>query len=113
MPTVSDVFASAEGPKRRRRVRPLGAQAQARLAAMASELPEPGDEITIRWPSGPHDFIMHFRREDPPPPYPGWHHLYGVIVEPENWHPNPWSPMVHLVDGEWTMLPNGGKVSDA
>ncbi|HEX2551614.1 MAG TPA: hypothetical protein VHK64_08470, partial [Nocardioidaceae bacterium] len=50
--------------RRRRRARPLSEQAQARLAAATSELPERGDRITIRWPGGPHDFVMVFEGED-------------------------------------------------
>jgi hypothetical protein len=111
-PVTGDAFAAADGPKRRRRVRPLSDAAQARLRTLAGELPKEGDRITIRWPGGPHDFTMIFEREGDPCPYPGWHFLHGVIVEPTNWYPRVWSPMVHLVDGEWSLLPKGGKLSD-
>jgi hypothetical protein len=107
-----DFYYRPPGPKRAPRPRPLSAQAQARLDTMSSELPQPGDEITIRWPGGPHDFVMHFRREGDPAPWPGWHYLHGSIVEPANWHPNPWSPLAHLVDGEWTMVPKDGRVTE-
>lgn len=102
------------GPKRppRPRTRELSEAAQGRLTAMASELPAAGEHITIRWPGGPHDFEMVFEREGDPCPFPGWRYLYGVIVLPQRWHPRRWSPMAHLVDGEWSMLPMGGKVSD-
>lgn len=109
-----DVFAAADGPKRRRRLRPLSTRAQERLDAMASILPMKGERITIRWPGGPHDFVMEFEIEDThiagPP---GWYYLHGLVVSPANWHPRWWSPMVHLVDGKWTMLPKGGRLSDA
>lgn len=108
-----DFYYQPPGPKRPPRPRPLGAQAQARLEAIADELPRRGDEITIRWPGGAHDFVMFFEREQlPRPPWPGWHYLYGRIVSPENWHPGMWAPMARLVDGVWTMKPKGGTVSD-
>jgi hypothetical protein len=77
-------------------------------------LPRDGETVTIRWPDGPHDFVMRFLYEDrkmcgTPP---GWTFLHGQIVEPDSWHKRCWSFMVHLVDGEWTMLPKGGKLSD-
>lgn len=101
------------GPKRPPRPRPpLTAKAQARLDAMASELPQPGERIAIRWPGGPHDFELVFALEGDPCPYPGWHFLYGKVVSPENWHPRLWAPMAKLVDGEWTMVPHGGTIHD-
>ena len=77
-----------------------------------AELPAKGEKITIRWPGGPYDFEMIFEREDAPPPHPGWHFLHGLVVSPDTWWPKMWSPMVHLVDGEWSLLPRGGKLSD-
>lgn len=109
-----DFYARTDATLRRhRRRRVLTAEAQEILGAMADPLPEPGDEITIRWPKGPHDFTMIFGYEDTHmAAAPGWHYLHGVIVEPTNWHPRVWSPMVHLVDGEWSLAPKGGKLSD-
>lgn len=100
---------------RRRYYLPPVDRAQARLDAMtAPDLPTEGDRIVIRWPGGPYDFVMDFLCERTPrPPTPGWHFLHGVIVEPARWYPNPWSPMAHLVDGEWTMKPAGEPIGDA
>jgi hypothetical protein len=77
-------------------------------------LPQRGEKFPIRWPDAEHDFAMIFAYEDrkmcgAPP---GWTYLHGQVVEPESWHGRDWSFMVHLVDGEWTMLPKGGKLAD-
>lgn len=107
-----DFYYRPPGPKRPPHARPLSAQAQARLAAIADELPRRGDEITIRWPGGAHDFVMFFEREQlPRPPRPGWHYLAGRIVEPNSWYPGWFTPMARLVDGVWTMLPVDGRVT--
>lgn len=77
-------------------------------------LPAKDELITIRWPGGEHDFVMKFACEDRKmmgAPF-GWTYLHGQIVEPESWYNRSWSFMARLVDGEWTMLPRGGKLSD-
>lgn len=93
-------------------------QAERLAAALAAHLPAAGERFTIRWPDGPYDFVMEFAYEDlrmagAPD---GWTYLHGAIVEPESWYRQPWSLMVHWVDGEdggaWTMLPKDGKLSD-
>jgi hypothetical protein len=86
-------------------------------------LPKKDQLITIRWPDGPHDFVMRFLYEDSTMlgGAPEWRWLHGQIVEPDSWHGRRWSLMVRWVfsrDDEgndtsaWTMLPKGGKISD-
>ena len=89
---------------------------------MTAQLPDQGETITIRWPGGPFDFVMEFECErTPPPPWPGWRFLYGRIVQPENWYPSLWAPMVHLVDGkdadgnpirEWALKPTNFRIAE-
>jgi hypothetical protein len=123
-----DFIAAPGGPKRLRRVRPLGAQAQARLemALIVDKpvtLPTRGDIIEIRWPGGPYNFEMKFIEESRSMPVPpaGWYYLHGQVLKPRSWNRATWTVMVHWVvsvngAGEetsgWTMLPRGGKLSD-
>lgn len=95
-------------------------QQRERVAAnIAAHLPAEGELFTIRWPDGPHDFVMEFIGEDfkmAGAPQ-GWTYLHGRIREPEEWHGRPWSFMVHWVDagdgaGVWTMLPMNGCLAD-
>ena len=44
-----------------------------------------GDEIVIRWPGGPHGFVIEYYddgRQLMPSPSPGWQYLRGVVIEP-------------------------------
>lgn len=77
-------------------------------------LPAAGELVPVRWPGADHDFLMKFAYEDASMSGApdGWVWLHGQILKPESWHNRPWSFMVHLVDGEWTLLPKGGKLSD-
>lgn len=47
-----------------------------------------GDVITIRWPGGPHDFVMTFECLDETiaPHAPGWLWLFGSVGETEIKH---------------------------
>lgn len=118
---------TAEGPQppypgaadaRRAQARHADAVEAARewQAEMRERMPLPRDRevITIRWPKGPYDFVMRFHYEDVKQcgAPAGWTFLHGELLDPPKWRGWHWSFMAHFVNGEWTMLPKGGKLSD-
>lgn len=64
------------------------------------------ERIEVRWPGGPHDFVLefHFAEKVPPPSerFKGWVVLHGVIVSPMQY----WGGLFcHQVDDHYEMVP--------
>lgn len=69
-------------------------------------LPARGERVTIVWPNGPYDFEIQFERvKTDVPAAPGWVTLYGLVVQPADGQHGWQSFYVHLVDGQWSLLP--------
>lgn len=45
------------------------------------DLPKRGEEVTILWPGGEHDFVIRFEYAEPMAG--GWVVLHGLVVKPE------------------------------
>jgi len=46
------------------------------------QLHRPDERITIRWPGGPHDYVIEFEKAEPLDAIRGWLYLYGLVVQP-------------------------------
>jgi hypothetical protein len=45
-----------------------------------------GDQVTIRWPGGPHDYVIEYYDDGlgtQPPPSKGFQYIRGVVVQPD------------------------------
>lgn len=75
------------------------------------KLHEPGERITVRWPNGPHDFVILFEYAEPvrAEGFEGWLVIHGLCVEPEGpQHRTMRHFYVHPVEGEertYALLP--------